>query len=229
MFDLEKIMIWLGRAVRLLPILPLFVLATSCGDFFVSESSLQSVTVTPSAVILKVGDTPADTYKLSSSSTTVGGTAADDTAAATWSSNNPNVTVAAGVITAGTSATTAIITAKDGGVTSNACNVLTYIVSNPANLFVTAPTNLSTTGAAPGSYNFRAFLGPDTSFPEVTNFVTWSSSATTAATVNATTGVVTVLSLATPTAVTITATANVGASAPATQSIITGTLQFTAD
>jgi hypothetical protein len=39
----------------------------------------------------------------------------------------------------------------------------------------------------------------------------------------------TVLSLATPTPVTITATANVGVSSPATQSTITGTLQFTAN
>jgi uncharacterized protein YjdB len=205
------------------------VTITSCNGFFVSERSIQSVTVTPTAAVLKVGDTPADTYTLSSSSTTVGGTVADDTATATWSSsNNSVVTVAAGVLTAGSTAGTATVTAKDGGATSNNCNVLTYTVPTPANLFVTS-TITSGGIANPGTYQFHAYLGSTTSFPDVTQYVTWSSSDTTAATVNATTGLVTVLSLATPTSVTITATADAGASAPATQGTITGSLQFTAD
>lgn len=218
------------RAARLLPVLSLVLLASSCGDFFVSESSIQSVAVTPTSAILKVGDTPADTFTLSSSSTSVGGTVADDTATATWSSSNTSVvpTPVKGVVTAGSTAGTATITAKDGGATSNSVNVMTYSVATPANLLVTANGITLGATAAPGTFQFRAFLGSSTSFPEVTQFVTWSSSDTTAATVNPTTGVVTVLSLITPTSVTITATANVGASAPATQSTIQGTLQFTA-
>jgi len=219
----------LRRAVLIVPAIGLSLLAASCDDFFVSGSSIQSVSVTPSNAILKVGDTPADTYQLSSSSTTVGGTVADDTATATWNSSNSSVvTVAAGIVTAGATAGTATVTARDGGVTSNSVNVMTYSVATPANLFVTADGIVSGGNAAPGSYQFHAFLGSSTAFPEVTQFVTWSSDHTTAATVNATTGVVTVLSTGTPTAVTITATANVGASAPATQTTITGTLQFTA-
>ena len=218
------------RATLLAPALVLFVMITSCNGFFVSESSIQTVTVTPSSVVLKINDTPPDTYQLSSSSTTVGGTVTDDTSTATWSSSNSNVvTVAAGVLTAGSTAGTATVTAKDGSTTSNKCNVLTYTVPTPANLLVTATGILSGGNASANTTSqFHAYLGSSSSFPDVTQYVTWSSSDTTAATVNATTGVVTVLSLATPASVTITATANVGASAPATQSTITGTFQFTA-
>ena len=84
-------MTWLGRVVRLIPVVILFVLATSCDNFFLSNSAIQSVTVTPSAVLLKAAassSTPGDSYQLASASTTVGGTTADDTGTATWSSSS---------------------------------------------------------------------------------------------------------------------------------------------
>jgi hypothetical protein len=78
------------RFIRLLPAIALFLLVISCSGFFVSESSIQSVAVSPTAVILHVATATAvgDTYTLSSQSTTVGGTTADDTATAAWSSSN---------------------------------------------------------------------------------------------------------------------------------------------
>jgi hypothetical protein len=220
----------LGRAVRLLPILALFVFAPSCGGFFPPQGSIQSITVSPSAIILKVGDTPPDTYTLSSSSTTVSGTTADDTATATWNSSaHTVVTVASGVVTAvGSSGGTATVTAVDGGATSNTVNVLTYSVATPQSLSVFCDGILSGGTAAPNTYKCHAFLGASSTFPEVTNFVSWTSNSVTSATVG-TTGLVTVLSIAIPTSVTITATANVGASAPATPSTIVGSIQFTAD
>jgi hypothetical protein len=220
-------MTWLGRVVRLLPILPLSILCASCPGFFPSNGSVQSVAVTPTAVILS---TPGGTSTLSWTSTSVGGTTTTDPSGTTWSSSPTGVvTVAAGVITAvGSTPGTTQITATDGGVASNACNVMTYTGTAPLNLLVTAPANLVTTAAAPGTYQFHAYFGAAGS-PDVTTYVTWSSNPTTAATVDATTGLVTVLSIATPTTVTITATATIGVPAGTTQAPVTGSLEFTAD
>ena len=52
------------RFVRLLPPLALFLLSASCNGFFVSESSIQSVAITPTAVLLKGGLTPADSGRI---------------------------------------------------------------------------------------------------------------------------------------------------------------------
>ena len=104
-----------------------------------------------------------------------------------------------------------------------------YIVPTPQSLTITAP-DLASAGAAAGTYQFHAYLGPDSTYPEVTNFVTWSSDTPSAATVAANTGVVTVLSIVTPTSVNIKASAAVGATPTATSPVpVTGTLPFTAD
>ncbi len=51
----------LRRVARLLPIFPLIVLCASCNGFFISNSAIVTVTISPAAVMLKAGATPADT------------------------------------------------------------------------------------------------------------------------------------------------------------------------
>ena len=229
----------LRRSVLLISTAVLCVFIASCDGFFVSESAIQSVTARPLTVLLKTGDTPPDSYPLTSSATTVGGSSSDDTKNATWASADSTVVdfpVPTGqepaLVTAVGSGKTKV-TAKDGGVTSNAINVMTYSVPTPSGssaLFITAPAGFNTAGAAPGTYQFHAFLGSDITFPDVTQFVDWSSDTTNAATVDAN-GLVTVLSIATPVTVKITATANVGGPGATTAPTPapSGTLSFTAD
>jgi trimeric autotransporter adhesin len=223
----EEFMSWLRRAVRVLPVLLLIVLATSCNGFFVSNSSIQSVTVIPSAILLKAGATTPDTYTLSSTALTVGGTSTTDTPKATWkSSDNTVVTVASGVVTVAATETTgnvpATITATDGG-QSGSASVLTYTGAAPTSLSINLPTNLIPSSITPGQtfqLGASAALNNSSNF-NLTSFVSWASSSTSVAVVN-TTGLVTVLSTATiGTIFTITATANFGTAAPA--STVTGT------
>jgi hypothetical protein len=204
----------LRRVVRVLPIILLIALIASCDDFFVSNSSVVSVSVTPAAVLLKAGNTPAaDTYTFSSSALTAGGTTVNDTANATWSSNNSNAATAAagGVVTAvgTTGGLNATITAKDGGQSGTAL-VLTYTGTAPTTLSVNAPSN----SVSPGTSFSVTATAPSLSGitnANITQYVTWSSSNTLVATVD-NNGNVTVLSTATS-GFTITATATFGMAA----------------
>jgi hypothetical protein len=225
MIALEKIMPQFRRAmlrratfcrfVRLLPPLALFLLSASCNGFFVSESSIQSVAITPTAVLLKGGLTPADSYSaLTSTATTVGGTQTTDTTTATWSSSSdPVVTVKAGVLTAGASTTanaTATVTAKDSGVTSNACSVVLYTGTAPTTLTVGNQTGV-TTFAAGTTFQAIAtgtFTG-DTNLSAkgaMTPYVTWTPSSDTTIYTISSSGLVTVVSAGTGFAITATAT-----------------------
>lgn len=229
-------MSWLGRVVRLIPVVILFVLVTSCNGFFLSNNAIQSVAVAPTAVLLEeapAAGTPGGTYQLSSSSTTVGGTPADDTATATWTSSSANVTASAGLVTAvGTAATNPAnpitVTATDGGTASNAVDVLLYAPPTPTSLFLNGIA--ADAVLAPNTYQLQAYFGTSTAYPLITDNVIWTSSDTTSATVSST-GLVTVLSIVTPAPVTITATADIAAvgDAPTANDTVSGTVQFTAD
>jgi hypothetical protein len=213
-------MTWLRRVVRLLPIFALFALGTSCDGFFVSNNSIETVTIAPTAVFLKAGATPADSYtSLSSTSLTAGGTQSTDTTTASWaSSDNSVATVVAGVLTAGTATSgTTTITAKDGGTVSNSCTVVLYTGAAPTILTVASQTGA--TSFAPGTFQAIAtasFTGDTSLSSNITPYVSWSSSDTTGtiATVSSA-GVVTVLSSTTPFYITATATFGAAAS-PAT-------------
>ncbi len=226
------------RLACLLPLIALIAFCASCSDFWVSNSSTGSVTVTPSALILKAatgGGTPGDTYQLSASAQDVGGDPPTDVtsnSATTWNGGNSNVTVSGGKITViGTTADqTASITATYGGQTSGTCNVLTYTGSAPTTLnsIVISTSGISSGSLTPGQ-TFQLAVSASLSGNanhDVTPYVTWLSSNTSAATVSAT-GLVTVLSTATAgTQFTITATAQFAsatASSPAIQfSVISG-------
>jgi Bacterial Ig-like domain (group 2) len=229
----EEFMTWLRRAVRLIPVVILFVLATSCDNFFVSESAIQSVTVTPTAILLEAGATPADAYtKLISTANTVGGAHNVDTTTATWTSSNTGVVtvVASGasggdLTAAGTTGNvTATVTATDGG-QSGSVAVLTYTGAAPTSISINIPGGLVPGSIAPGQtfqLTASAALNSNPTFV-ITNFVSWASSDTAVATVNAT-GFVSVLSTATVgTTFTVTATANFGAAAPSATATGTST------
>ncbi len=207
----------LRRVARLIPVLPLVMLCASCSDFWVSGSTIVSIKVSPTAVLLKAGATPADTFTLSSSALTASGSVEADTATAKWSSSNPSIVTAAtgGVITAATSTAfqTATITAKDGGETST-CAILTY-TGNATTLSVSTPNGTSI--APGGSLQLAATLNGLTNF-NLASYVTWTSSDTSVAVVS-NTGLVTLVGTPSVTNFTVTATAYFGAAA--SQSTIT--------
>lgn len=221
------------RVACLLPSLALILFCASCSDFWVSNSSIATVTVTPTALILKAGvggssPTPGDSYQLSASATDVGNDPpTDETSPATWTSSNTAVaTVSEGKITVvGTAADgTATITGAFGG-QSGSCTVLTYIGTAPTALnSITLPSGISTGSLTP-SETFQLKVSADLSgntTHDVSPYVTWVSSNTAVATVS-TTGVVTVLSTATAgSQFTVTATANF-----ASASAVSPALQFT--
>lgn len=199
------------RVARLFPLLAIILVCTSCSDFFVANTSTATVTVSPSALILKAAiaaDAPGDSFSLSASATTVGGTNTDETSAATWTSSAPAVvTVSQGKLSVvGTSAgSTAVITATFGG-QSAACNVLTYTGAAPTTIAVNFPTTISPSSVATGAKFQVTATAPisGNNNTNISSFVTWSSNATTIATVDAN-GNVTILGV--PGTFTIMATA----------------------
>jgi hypothetical protein len=243
MIALEKIMTWLRRVVCLLPVLFLFVLAASCDNFFPSENSIQSVTVTPTAVLLQAG--VADTYTgLVSTALTVGGTSTVDTTASTttWSVSPTSGVV--DVVATGADAghltstdtnggDTATVKATDGG-QSGSATVLTYTG--------TAPTSFTLTPTLPTGVT-AATIQPNSQFPVVatgtlsaianvvlTPYITWSLTSNTAGATIASNGEVTVPSTATiNTVFTVQAQLYFGTAAVATipTGIVTESLPFT--
>jgi trimeric autotransporter adhesin len=225
MIPLEELMTWFGRkafrrVVRLLPLIPMFVLCASCSDFFVSNSSTASVAVSPQALILKAmipatATVPAilgDTFQLSATATSVGGTTSVETSGAAWTSSSPAVATvsSAGLVSVVGIAMdgTSVITATFGGQTATS-NVLTYIGAAPTTVVVNFPTNLAPAGLSPGQVfqvTATASLNNNPTH-DVSKYVTWSSNSPTFATVDVN-GNVSVLSTATLGATfTITATA----------------------
>ena len=209
-------MIWLRRATRLLPVFPLIIFCLSCSDFWVSESSTQSISVTPTSMILKAASssTAGDKESITATALTVGGANQDVTSTANWSSDNSAITVSKGTVTVvGTSGNVGVnVTASEGG-QSATCSILTYTGAAPTALTVTYPTTINPASVSTGVYAFvaKATINGITN-QVITPYVTWGSSNTSAATVNSK-GQVTVLTTAVAgTTFTITATANVSGS-----------------
>jgi len=208
------------RAVLLRSMLPLclvalVVLTASCDDFFVSNSSTQSLTLSPSSAILQAAPdniTPGDSTTVTATATTVGGSNSDVTASATWSSSDNTIaTAVAGTVTVvGTSGgSTATITATFDG-KSNTCKVLTYTGPAPATITIKIPDDVVPASLAIGQqFQLTAMAILSGGNTDITQYVTWTTNAAgTVATVSST-GLVTVLNTATPASnFTVTATAN---------------------
>jgi len=197
----------LERVARLLPVLAIVLMLTACSDFWVSDSSVQTLTVSPNALILKAATTgtnpvAGDTYTLSASGTTVGGTTSDYTDAASWTSSATSVVTASanGVINvvATTADQTAVITAKDGA--TGTCSVLTYTGTAPSGssaVTIDLPNGLSTTVSAGQTFQLKASASlSNNPTHDISNYVTWTSNNPAVATISST-GLVTVLSTAT--------------------------------
>jgi hypothetical protein len=226
----EELMSWLGRPVRLLPILALFVLATSCGNFFPSEGSIESVVVTPTAVLLEAGATTPDTYQLTSNATNVAGTQTNDTATAAWSTSTSTVATVGtsadtgttpGLVTAvgSTANVYATITALDGGQSSSTTVYLYPSSAAPITTIVISTPN-GTNIALGGTLTLAASY--NTSTINIADYVSWSTSDPSIATVS-NTGVVSLVGTPTATTFTVTATAYLGqaATSPLTSQPVT--------
>jgi len=166
-----------------------FVLASalvwsSCNGFFVGGGALNSITVTPTSIFLKSGETK----QFTASGTTVDGSSKDVTSSAKWSSSSAAATVdAAGMVTASATAGNATITASQdgvsatGGVIVNTSDLSSIdITPNPASVNTGSTVQLTATATF-----------ADNSTKNVTAQVAWSSGTTGVATINATTGVAT--------------------------------------
>ncbi|HEX6880386.1 MAG TPA: Ig-like domain-containing protein [Terriglobales bacterium] len=174
----------------------LVLLWSGCNGFFVSGSTLNSITVTPTSIFLTVGQTK----QFSASGTTVDGDTQDVTSSAKWtSSSSAAATVDAGLVTAVATGNSTITASQDGvnGTGSVIVNSqdLSSLAITPSNPSVSSGSTVSLT--ATGTF-------ADNSTKNLTNFVSWTSGTTSVATVS-TTGVVTGVSTGTST---ITATVN---------------------
>lgn len=153
--------------------------STACDDFFVSGSTIDHIELSPSAVYLKTGETK----QITANSVTVDGTSSDITSSATWTSATPGTATAVGGLVTAVAAGSTTVSAAQGGVTGTA----TVIVNTQ-----TLGTTLTVTPNNPSvSVNQTVQLKavgtfPDNSTQDLTNFVKWSSSNTSNATVSST-------------------------------------------
>lgn len=149
--------------------------ATACGDFFVSGSTLDHVTVTPGAVFLVKGEN----LQFTANAVNVDGTSSDITSSATWTSGNSQVaTVTAGNVTGAnvTANGNTTVTAAKGSVNGTA-NVVVGTSALSATLTVTAPN--SGTPSAPTVNSTTPVqlkaTGTAGTTIDLTTLVTWTS------------------------------------------------------
>lgn len=181
-----------GRSscINLVLILTFALFSTACGNFFVSGNALNSMTLTPTSIFLKVGETK----QFTANGKTVNGDSKDVTASAKWTTSSATVASAsAGLVTA-LAAGNATITASQDGVSATSGVIvndqaLTSITITPTSPIVA--TGSTTQLTATGTFE-------DNSQKDLTKQVAWSSSDTTLATVNSN-GVVTGVAFGSPT------------------------------
>src|SRR6266702_1754196 len=178
----------------------ILTVATGCNGFFLSENDLDSVSISPTNVFLD----PGVTLQFYVTGTTVGGDSVDESANATWTSSNAQVATidSSGLLTAisseGTvSATTVKVTAKGQSSSTNA------VVTSAALSSLTVTPSTATIAAGYSRQLLATGTLSTNASVSITNYVTWSSSDTSVATVSST-GKVTAV---TSGSVTITATA----------------------
>jgi uncharacterized protein YjdB len=167
--------------------------STSCGDFFPSSKAIVAMTISPTSGLVA----PSATTQFTATGTLGNNQTQDVTGQVNWSSSSDAVaTITQAGLATGVSLGTVTITAKTSDVTATA----TLLVSNATKVTVTPAT---ATVLAGGTQQLTAV---DQNNTNITSSVSWTSSDTTQATVS-TSGLVTVLSTATPsTQVTITGT-----------------------
>ena len=167
----------LANKLAILIAVSLLCLSSGCGDFFVSEDSLDTITVNPTGALTSVGQT----VKFTATATTVGGQTSDITSSATWSSSSQNVaTVSAGVATAVANGTTTI-SASQSSVSGTATLTVTATKLQSISIEPSNPTLFQ----SQGTQQFKATgTFEDGSTLELTSLVQWSSSSSSVATIN---------------------------------------------
>lgn len=171
------------NTIAVLVLILLLSFATSgCGSFFVSGNALNSMTVTPTSIFLKVGETE----QFKANGTTVNGDTVDATGTAKWSSSSAGTaTVNAGLVTA-VAAGNSTITASQDGIDATGSVIVNTLGLTSIAITPTSPTvNSGSTTSLVATATFE-----DNSTKVITSQVTWSSDTTSVATVNST-GVVT--------------------------------------
>ena len=149
---------------------------SSCDDFFVSGSSLDHITVTPTSVYLQTNETK----QFSASAVTVDGATSDITDSASWSTGSTGTaTVNGGLVTAIAAGNT-VVTAAKGGTTGTA-NVVVGLQAL-SNLNIT-PSPVTLAAGRTQQLAVQGTLADNTNIT-LTNFVSWSSSNTSNATVS---------------------------------------------
>ena len=177
-------------------ILAIALFGSGCGSFFVSGNALNSMTLTPTSIFLKVGETE----QFKANGTTVNGDSLDATSTAKWSSSSAGTaTVTAGLVTA-VAAGNSTITASQDGVDASGSVIVNTLALNSIAITPSSPTvNSGSTTSLTATATFE-----DNSTKPITSQVAWSSDTTSVATVNSN-GVVTGVAIGTAK---ITATVN---------------------
>lgn len=198
------------RYIPLVLVLTVVPLLSSCNGFFVGGGGLNSITVTPTSIFLKVGETK----QFTASGTTVDGTTRDVTGTAKWTSSSTTAATvnSAGMVTAVATGNSTITASQDGvNATGNVIvnsQALSSLAITPTSPSVGTGSTLQLT--ATGTF-------ADNSTKNLTNQVTWTSGTTSVATVNST-GLVTGVAAGTST---ITVTVHT------TSATVTGTVSLT--
>lgn len=163
----------------------LLLLCIGCGKFFVSQDALVTMSLAPQASITSTGQT----VTLTATGTDGNNQTKDVTSTAKWSSSASNVaSVSAGTVTAGTSTGAATISASQDGITGTATITVT---ASPLASIAISPTTTSY-ALSQGTQQFTATgtLNNGNTL-DMTQLVQWTSSNTSVATVNSSTGLVT--------------------------------------
>lgn len=181
----------LGFKVALI-ILPA-LLATACGKFFPSASSLVAISISPSNTTIGLSVT----QQFTATGTFGDSSSKNITSSVAWSSSSTNVATinSSGLATSVATGTTTI-TAAESGISG----VTTLTVSTTGGSLTISCSGCTSTGAgtfsAPlgqGTVTFTAMLGGQTVSP------TWSSSNSAVASINSSTGVATLITTGTTT------------------------------
>jgi hypothetical protein len=189
----------------------ILVLNVGCGKFFVSESTLNTITISPAAALAGVGQT----INFTATGTTVGGSTSDVTSSVTWSSSATNVATitSAGVATTVATGATNITATKD----SISGKATLTVTASPLQSIAISPVNPS----VPRTQGTQQFTATGTlangSTLDLTGLVKWTSSNSSVATISST-GLASLVG---------TGTSTISASATTPSSTITSTTTLT--
>ncbi len=165
------------RVLRCLTVL-VFWITTGCGgSFFISQSTVTSISLSPSNPTMHTGDTE----QFVATGTTAGGDTLDVTSGATWKSSKPSVATvdSTGLATAVGDGSATITASYQRGSTQT----ILYVTSATLSSIAVTPANTSITIGNAQQYTATGTYSDGTT-KDLTGSVTWSSSHTSVATIS---------------------------------------------